>query len=163
MRHNLPTLRRDSRYAASPSLPPLLPLPISCLHLSILLPAFPLDTLLPCRALPSSPHISSQFLASNLRETSRKDLHECHSYGQWALQQIKKQHRLHSQHSNSSGNGNGNGQYGGSNSIHSQYTLSNEVIYGDSQHPPIDFYSNAIERLEGRLEKSIHEIQEVSL
>jgi hypothetical protein len=29
MRHNLPTLRRDSRYAASPSLPPLLPLPIS--------------------------------------------------------------------------------------------------------------------------------------
>lgn len=118
------------------------------------------------RSLPLFPrlHSSPQFLASNLRETSRKDLHECHSYGQWALQQIKKQHRLHSQQSNGSTGNSGGGIPGSQayyNSIHSQYTLSNEVIYGDSQHPPMDFYSHAIERLEGRLEKSIHEIQEV--
>ena len=48
-------------------------------------------------------------------------------------------------------------------SVHSQYTLSNETIYGEVLHAPFDFYSNTIERLENRLEKNIYEIEQVSL
>jgi hypothetical protein len=64
------------------------------------------------------PHTPPQFLASNLRESSRKDLHEL-------LPQIEKQHTLHFSTPTIISR-----TQAYSNSIHSQYTLSNEVISG---------------------------------
>lgn len=109
----------------------------------------------------------AQHIANDLREEARRDFTDGRKYGQWALQQIRRYHQSQSSSNQMIGyNGMPGQQQLSQQQQMMQYTMPGQGS-GDytssSSYPPLDFYLDAITRLEERLEKYADEIEQVSI
>jgi transcription initiation factor TFIID subunit TAF12 len=112
-----------------------------------------------------------QHIANDLRDEARRDFTDGRKYGQWAIQQIRRHHQTQSSNQMVGYNGISAqqqqqqlSQYSQQQQQMMQYTMPGQGS-GDysssSSYPPLDFYLDAITRLEDRLEKYADEIEQV--